>query len=83
MLANKLVQVDCRTNGTLDVLGSSDGRTYTVQPENLVMQEGGYCMLRVSVCPGDGAILGAPFLRQCCTMYDMAKRAVGFARAKQ
>ncbi|PIO73402.1 eukaryotic aspartyl protease [Teladorsagia circumcincta] len=81
---NDVFYVDCGSKPTLELLIGD--RKYAIQSENLVVSAGnGRCLLAVFGFPSQGFgpewILGDPFIRQFCNIYDVGQKRIGFAKS--
>ncbi|XGW05165.1 hypothetical protein V3C99_015943 [Haemonchus contortus] len=79
---NGIYAVDCNAQIFLElVIGKS---SYRIEAKNLIDRAGdGRCMLSLFGMDGAGFgpswILGGPFIRQFCQIYDIGNRRIGFA----
>ncbi|KAK5971166.1 Eukaryotic aspartyl protease, partial [Trichostrongylus colubriformis] len=79
---NGIFLVKCGTNVTFDLTIGKN--VYTIESKNLVYEIEGICL--ITMFPMDAAgfgpqwILGDPFIRQYCNIYDMGKQKIGFAK---
>ncbi|KAK6757290.1 hypothetical protein RB195_015237 [Necator americanus] len=74
--------VDCNTKFTFEF--GIGNHNYTVDSKNLIREvEDGECILSIyaqaKTVFGPEFILGSPFIRQFCNIFDMKKRQIGFA----
>ncbi|ETN85268.1 eukaryotic aspartyl protease [Necator americanus] len=78
--------IDCNAKASLVlVIG---GNTYTINTANLIIPSGdGRCLLAIfgmnTFGFGPAWILGDPFIRQYCNIYDVGQERVGFANSLQ
>ncbi|KJH53579.1 eukaryotic aspartyl protease [Dictyocaulus viviparus] len=84
--ATELYFVDCKANPTMEL--TIGNVKYTIEAKNLVLPSGdGRCMMTVFDMPGYGFgpswILGDPFIREYCNIYDMGQKRIGFAKSIQ
>lgn len=75
--------VDCEA--TYGVTFTIGGRDYEVAPKQLVVDLGdGLCEMTFNTMDGAAHgpewILGDPFIRQYCQIYDIGQKRIGFAR---
>ncbi|CAJ0939396.1 unnamed protein product, partial [Mesorhabditis belari] len=79
--------VDCTKNvGTLDI--SIGGKVYSIDPVNYIVPDGkGKCYFAAFPFDfggfGPAWILGDPFIRQFCNIYDIGNKRMGFAPSLQ
>ncbi|CAJ0582858.1 unnamed protein product, partial [Mesorhabditis spiculigera] len=79
--------VDCNANvGTLDI--GIGGKTYSIDPVNYIVPDGqGKCYFAAFPFDfggfGPSWILGDPFIRQYCNIYDLGNKRMGFAPSNQ
>ncbi|KAK6044596.1 eukaryotic aspartyl protease, partial [Cooperia oncophora] len=81
---NDVFRIDCGSKPVLELLIGN--KKYAIQPENLVVPAGkGRCLLAVFGMPSQGFgpewILGDPFIRQFCNIYDVGQKRIGFAKS--
>ncbi|XGW05163.1 hypothetical protein V3C99_015943 [Haemonchus contortus] len=81
---NDVFLIDCGSKPTLELLIGN--KKYEIQSENLIVPAGnGRCMLAVFGIPSQGFgpewILGDPFIRQFCNIYDVGQKRIGFAQS--
>ncbi|CAJ0582406.1 unnamed protein product, partial [Mesorhabditis spiculigera] len=84
---DEVYEIAC--NATIpDIVLTIGGKQYAIQQENLIVTAGEpdnkYCYLAIFDWDGDGTdwILGDPFIRQFCHVFDIGKQRVGFAPSK-
>lgn len=80
--------IPCGTDGKPDVSFKIDGKDYPITAKNYIIPSGdGRCIF--AFFPFGGGffgpqwILGDPFIREYCQIYDYGKKRIGFARATQ
>ncbi|EYC31697.1 hypothetical protein Y032_0003g1189 [Ancylostoma ceylanicum] len=76
--------IDCDANPSITI--SIGKRLYEIESKNLIIHvEGDTCILAIYHYSFIGGtwVLGAPFIRQFCTIYDMANKQIGFAKSLQ
>ncbi|CAI2353335.1 unnamed protein product [Caenorhabditis sp. 36 PRJEB53466] len=84
---NEVYFIDCAaTPGTLDITIGSN--TYSIQPVNYIVDAGdGQCLFAAFPFDfggfGPSWILGDPFIRQYCNIYDIGNKRMGFAPSLQ
>ncbi|KHJ88397.1 eukaryotic aspartyl protease [Oesophagostomum dentatum] len=80
-----LYYIDCNAN--VSAVITIDGEKFTVEAKNLIIQvEEDLCILALygyQYFWGSVWILGTPFIRQYCTMYDIGNEKIGFAKSLQ
>ncbi|EYC19858.1 hypothetical protein Y032_0023g755 [Ancylostoma ceylanicum] len=81
----KTFLIDCDKTPKLEL--TIGNRKYVIEAENLIVRGGGdLCILPLTpmVLPGGPEwILGDPFIRQYCNIYDLGKRRIGFAKVRK
>ncbi|RCN52841.1 eukaryotic aspartyl protease [Ancylostoma caninum] len=80
-----LFYINCNSNASMTLtIGKLQ---YTIESKNLIIHvDDDKCILAVygyATLWGNSWALGAPFLRQFCTVYDMGKEQIGFAKPLQ
>uniref|UniRef100_A0A914WFT9 Peptidase A1 domain-containing protein n=1 Tax=Plectus sambesii TaxID=2011161 RepID=A0A914WFT9_9BILA len=81
--------IDCNSKATApDVVLTIGERKYPIKPVNYIVNVGdGTCEFSFFAFGGAGWgpawILGDPFIRQYCNVYDVAQQRIGFAPSKQ
>ncbi|UMM31844.1 hypothetical protein L5515_005876 [Caenorhabditis briggsae] len=84
---NEVYFIDCAAQpGTLDITIGSN--TYSIQPVNYIVDAGnGQCLFAAFPFDfggfGPSWILGDPFIRQFCNIYDIGNKRMGFAPSLQ
>ncbi|CAO4376315.1 unnamed protein product [Caenorhabditis nigoni] len=84
---NEVYFIDCNAQpGTLDITIGSN--TYSIQPVNYIVDAGnGQCLFAAFPFDfggfGPSWILGDPFIRQFCNIYDIGNKRMGFAPSLQ
>ncbi|EFO87756.1 CRE-ASP-6 protein [Caenorhabditis remanei] len=84
---NEVYFIDCAaTPGTLDITIGSN--VYSIQPVNYIVDAGnGQCLFAAFPFDfggfGPSWILGDPFIRQYCNIYDIGNKRMGFAPSLQ
>uniref|UniRef100_A0A2Q4STM4 Peptidase A1 domain-containing protein n=1 Tax=Caenorhabditis japonica TaxID=281687 RepID=A0A2Q4STM4_CAEJA len=84
---NQIYNIDCKANpGTLDITIGSN--VYSIQPVNYIVDDGtGNCLFAAFPFDfggfGPSWILGDPFIRQYCNIYDIGNTRIGFAPSLQ
>ncbi|EGT57061.1 CBN-ASP-6 protein [Caenorhabditis brenneri] len=84
---NEVYFIDCKAQpGTLDITIGSN--TYSIQPVNYIVDAGnGQCLFAAFPFDfggfGPSWILGDPFIRQYCNIYDIGQKRMGFAPSLQ
>ncbi|CAI4231523.1 unnamed protein product [Auanema sp. JU1783] len=78
--------IDCKANpGKFNIV--IGGITYGLDPINMILADGNHCILALfpfnSGGFGPGWILGDPFIRQYCNIYDIGNKRMGFAPSLQ
>ncbi|KAL6743362.1 hypothetical protein Aduo_016407 [Ancylostoma duodenale] len=78
--------IDCNTKPSLDL--TIGGNKYTINAANFVIPSGdGRCLLAIfgtnTFGFGPAWILGDPFIRQYCNVYDVGQQQIGFANSLQ
>ncbi|EYC31693.1 hypothetical protein Y032_0003g1186 [Ancylostoma ceylanicum] len=77
-----LYYIDCNSNASMTL--TIGNHQYTIESKNFIIHvDDDKCILAVygySTLWGPNWVLGAPFLRQYCTIYDMGNKQIGFAR---
>jgi hypothetical protein len=80
--------IDCGKTTAPDVVFTIGAHKYNVKPANYIINIGsGTCEFSFFGWNGSGFgpawILGDPFIRQYCNLYDVANQRIGFAPSKQ
>ncbi|CAD5233670.1 unnamed protein product [Bursaphelenchus xylophilus] len=78
-----LPYVKCNTKFSLNF--AINGRNYSLSAQDLMVKYSDGCVLQfdVSAIEGDESwVLGDPFIRTYCQIYDLGRKRVGFAKAK-
>nr|CDJ96187.1 Propeptide and Peptidase A1 domain containing protein [Haemonchus contortus] len=83
---NEVYFIDCNAKPSLDL--TIGGNKYTITAANLVIPSGdGRCLLAIfgmnNFGFGPAWILGDPFIRQYCNVYDVGQQQIGFANSLQ
>ncbi|VDL72347.1 unnamed protein product [Nippostrongylus brasiliensis] len=85
---NQVYVIDCDANPSIDLI--IGGRTYTISGRNLVIPAfsgSSVCLLTIFGMNrggfGPAWILGDPFIRQYCNVYDVGQQRIGFANSLQ
>ncbi|PIO52479.1 hypothetical protein TELCIR_26215 [Teladorsagia circumcincta] len=83
---DEVYYIDCNAKPSLDL--TIGGNTYTITAQNLVIPSGdGRCLLAIfgmnTFGFGPAWILGDPFIRQFCNVYDVGQQRIGFANSLQ
>ncbi|CCD64751.1 Aspartic protease 6 [Caenorhabditis elegans] len=84
---NEVYFIDCAAQpGTLDITIGTN--TYSIQPVNYIVDAGnGQCLFAAFPFDfggfGPSWILGDPFIRQYCNIYDIGNKRMGFAPSLQ
>ncbi|RCN45403.1 eukaryotic aspartyl protease [Ancylostoma caninum] len=78
--------IDCNAKPSLDL--TIGGNKYTINAANFVIPSGdGRCLLAIfgtnTFGFGPAWILGDPFIRQYCNVYDVGQQRIGFANSLQ
>uniref|UniRef100_A0A914XFV1 Peptidase A1 domain-containing protein n=1 Tax=Plectus sambesii TaxID=2011161 RepID=A0A914XFV1_9BILA len=78
--------VDCNPSTTPDIVFTIGTNTYNIQKQNYIVDfGGGQCAMAMFPMDGQGFgpawILGDPFIRSFCNIYDIGQRRIGFAKA--
>ncbi|EYB93406.1 hypothetical protein Y032_0183g967 [Ancylostoma ceylanicum] len=78
--------VECDAKPSLEL--TIGEKNYEISAANFVVPSGdGRCLLAIFGTPGFGMgpswILGDPFIREFCNIYDVGKKQIGFAKSKQ
>ncbi|CAJ0960830.1 unnamed protein product, partial [Mesorhabditis belari] len=75
--------IDC--NATISVTFTIGGRDYEIESKNMIVPgDNNNCWLALFPFPNFPQwILGDPFIRQFCNVYDLGKQRIGFAPSKQ
>ncbi|CAJ0939248.1 unnamed protein product, partial [Mesorhabditis belari] len=80
---NQVYNIDCKAQASVTV--TIGGKDYTISSANMIVPGDSGCWL--ALFPFDefglGWILGDPFIRQFCNVYDIGNKRVGFAPSKQ
>ncbi|PIO73404.1 eukaryotic aspartyl protease [Teladorsagia circumcincta] len=79
----EIYEIDCVANVTVDL--TIGDHVYTLEGENLVVQLGDdFCVVAMFPMGSGGFgpqwILGDPFIRQYCNIYDIGNKQIGFAK---
>ncbi|PIO52759.1 eukaryotic aspartyl protease, partial [Teladorsagia circumcincta] len=79
----EIYEIDCGANVTVDL--TIGDHVYTLEGENLVVQLGDdFCVVAMFPMGSGGFgpqwILGDPFIRQYCNIYDIGNKQIGFAK---
>ncbi|KAL6725241.1 hypothetical protein Aduo_007306 [Ancylostoma duodenale] len=81
----KTFLIDCDKKPKLEI--TIGGRKYVIESENLIINAGGdMCIFPITpmVLPGGPEwILGDPFIRQYCNIYDLGRKRIGFAEVRK
>ncbi|KAK6757785.1 hypothetical protein RB195_015542 [Necator americanus] len=82
----RLFFVDCKATPSLEL--TIGEKNYVVGPENLIVHVGdGRCIVSIFGYPspsfGPSWILGDPFIREYCNIYDVGNKRIGFAKSIQ
>uniref|UniRef100_A0AC35TFW3 Peptidase A1 domain-containing protein n=1 Tax=Rhabditophanes sp. KR3021 TaxID=114890 RepID=A0AC35TFW3_9BILA len=82
-----LYQIDCAAK-VADTILTIGGNKYTIKSANMIDNFGqNYCALNIFPFDFGGAgpswILGDPFIRSYCNIYDIGNQRIGFAASKQ
>ncbi|CAJ0930132.1 unnamed protein product, partial [Mesorhabditis belari] len=80
---NQVYNVDCKAQASVTV--TIGGKDYTTNASNMIVSWEKGCLLALAPFdePWIGWILGDPFIRQYCNIYDLARQRIGFAPSKQ
>ncbi|CAB3397939.1 unnamed protein product [Caenorhabditis bovis] len=84
---NEVYFIDCKAQpGTLDI--TIGGNVYSIKPVNYIVDAGnGQCLFAAFPFDfggfGPSWILGDPFIRQYCNIYDIGNKQMGFAPSLQ
>lgn len=84
--AQQTYHISCTANpGPLDI--TIGAHVYAIQPVNYIIKNGGTCVFGLFPFASGGFgptwILGDPFIRQYCNVYDFGNKRIGFAPSKQ
>ncbi|KAK5964716.1 Peptidase A1 domain-containing protein [Trichostrongylus colubriformis] len=75
--------VDC--NKTVEFTLTIGGHDYVIESDNLKADAGTFCFIKMFAMNSAGFgpqwILGDPFIRQFCNIYDVGNKRIGFAKS--
>uniref|UniRef100_A0AC35U3M7 Peptidase A1 domain-containing protein n=1 Tax=Rhabditophanes sp. KR3021 TaxID=114890 RepID=A0AC35U3M7_9BILA len=80
-----LYTIDCK-RAVADIVITIFGIKYAIKSENMIRNHGAFCALEIISADFGGIgytwILGTPFMRSYCHVYDLGNKRIGFATPK-
>uniref|UniRef100_A0A914EF88 Peptidase A1 domain-containing protein n=1 Tax=Acrobeloides nanus TaxID=290746 RepID=A0A914EF88_9BILA len=82
---DEIYYIDCNANfGPLNIV--IGGKTYSITTKQMIISAGNnkcyFAVCQMGTGFGMDWILGDPFIRQYCNIYDLGNKRIGFATAK-